>query len=294
MEKIALPQKTTVLPGSQLNEELIIVEPFFPGYGTTVGNALRRVLLSSLPGAAVVGVKVSGAEHEFMGLPGIQEDILAIVLNLKKLRLQIFSEEICKLTLDVSGKKVVTAADITPNSQVEIINSDLVLANLTSSDAVLTMEIFVSNGRGYEMVENRPKVKKEIGYIEIDSMYTPVIAAGLSVENVRVGNMVNWDKLILRILTDGTITPKQAFIDANQILIDQFTSIANLSSDSVSTDQIETNDTTEIIADPEVIETQIEIEAEKEKVVKQPAKKSVAKKEVATKPVKKKAKSQSK
>jgi DNA-directed RNA polymerase subunit alpha len=229
-----------------------------------------------------------------MGLPGIQEDILAIVLNLKKLRLQIFSEEICKLTLDVSGKKVVTAADITPNSQVEIINSDLVLANLTSSDAVLTMEIFVSNGRGYEMVENRPKVKKEIGYIEIDSMYTPVIAAGLSVENVRVGNMVNWDKLILRILTDGTITPKQAFIDANQILIDQFTSIANLSSDSVSTDQIETNDTTEIIADPEVIETQIEIEAEKEKVVKQPAKKSVAKKEVATKPVKKKAKSQSK
>lgn len=294
MEKIALPQKTTVLPGSQLNEELIIVEPFFPGYGTTVGNALRRVLLSSLPGAAVVGVKVSGAEHEFMGLPGIQEDILAIVLNLKKLRLQIFSEEICKLTLDVSGKKVVTAADITPNSQVEIINSDLVLANLTSSDAVLTMEIFVSNGRGYEMVENRPKVKKEIGYIEIDSMYTPVIAAGLSVENVRVGNMVNWDKLILRILTDGTITPKQAFIDASQILIDQFTSIANLSSDSVSTDQIETNDTTEIIADPEVIETQIEIEAEKEKVVKQPAKKSVAKKEVATKPVKKKAKSQSK
>lgn len=294
MEKIALPQKTTVLPGSQLNEELIIVEPFFPGYGTTVGNALRRVLLSSLPGAAVVGVKVSGAEHEFMGLPGIQEDILAIVLNLKKLRLQIFSEEICKLTLDVSGKKVVTAADITPNSQVEIINSDLVLANLTSSDAVLTMEIFVSNGRGYEMVENRPKVKKEIGYIEIDSMYTPVIAAGLSVENVRVGNMVNWDKLILRILTDGTITPKQAFIDANQILIDQFTSIANLSSDSVSTDQIETNDTTEIIADPEVIETQIEIEAEKEKVVKQPAKKSAAKKEVAAKPVKKKAKSQSK
>lgn len=294
MEKIALPQKMTALPGSQLNEELIIVEPFFPGYGTTVGNALRRVLLSSLPGAAVVGVKVSGAEHEFMGLPGIQEDILAIVLNLKKLRLQIFSEEICKLTLDVSGKKVVTAADITPNSQVEIINSDLVLANLTSSDAVLTMEIFVSNGRGYEMVENRPKVKKEIGYIEIDSMYTPVIAAGLSVENVRVGNMVNWDKLILRILTDGTITPKQAFIDANQILIDQFTSIANLSSDSVSTDQIETNDTTEIIADPEVIETQIEIEAEKEKVVKQPAKKSAAKKEVAAKPVKKKAKSQSK
>lgn len=287
MEKIALPQKMTVLPGSQPNEELIVVEPFFPGYGTTVGNALRRVLLSSLPGAAVVGVKLSGAEHEFMGLPGIQEDILAIVLNLKKLRLKIFSEEICKLTLDVSGKKIITAADITPNSQVEIINSDLVLANLTSSDAVLTMEIFVSNGRGYEMVENRPKVKKEIGYIEIDSMYTPVIAAGLSVENVRVGNMVNWDKLILRILTDGTITPNQAFIDANQILIDQFTSIADLSLGSVSIDQAEANDVKETIVEPEIAETE-------EVVVKKPAKKAIVKKEVTAKPVKKKAKSQSK
>ena len=225
MEKIALPQKMTALPGSQLNEELIIVEPFFPGYGTTVGNALRRVLLSSLPGAAVVGVKVSGAEHEFMGLPGIQEDILAIVLNLKKLRLQIFSEEICKLTLDVSGKKVVTAADITPNSQVEIINSDLVLANLTSSDAVLTMEIFVSNGRGYEMVENRPKVKKEIGYIEIDSIFSPVLSVSIDVESARVGKMTNWDKLVLNIKTDKTITPKEAFEQSIKILVDQFSAL---------------------------------------------------------------------
>lgn len=228
MEKIALPQKISVLPGSQPYEALITVEPFFPGYGTTIGNALRRVLLSSLPGAAVIGVKIAGADHEFMGLPGIAEDVLTIILNLKKLRLKVFSQEVCKLSLEASGKKVVTAADIVPNSQVEIINPDLVLAHLTSKDADLSMEIFVSGGRGYEMVENRAKVKREVGYIEIDSIYTPVLAAGLSVENVRVGQMVNWDKLVLRIVTDGTITSRQALIDASKILIDQFAAIIDL------------------------------------------------------------------
>ncbi len=228
MEKIALPQKISVLPGSQPYEALITIGPFFPGYGTTLGNALRRVLLSSLPGAAVIGVKIAGADHEFMGLPGVAEDVLTIILNLKKLRLRVFSEGVCKLSLEASGKKVVTAADITPNSQVEIINPELVLANLTSKDANLSMEIFVSRGRGYEMVENRPKVKRDIGYIEVDSIYTPVVAAGLAVENVRVGQMVNWDKLVLRIVTDGTITSRQALIDASKILIDQFTAITDL------------------------------------------------------------------
>ncbi len=289
MEKIALPQKMTVLPGNQPNEELIVVEPFFPGYGTTVGNALRRVLLASLPGAAVVGVKLAGADHEFMGLPGIQEDVLTMVLNLKKLRLKIFSDEICKLTLEASGQKVVTAADITPNSQVEIVNPDLVLANLTTKDANLTMEIFVSNGRGYEMVENRPKTKKEIGYIEIDSMYTPVMAAGLTVENVRVGNMVNWDKLILRILTDGTTSPRQAFTDANEILINQFAALSDLpeTDDSSATtgQQVEVDDESveEIVEAEEIIEE-----------VKKPAKKVAVKKVSVDKPTKKPAKAKAK
>ncbi|NCU44364.1 DNA-directed RNA polymerase subunit alpha [Candidatus Falkowbacteria bacterium] len=289
MEKIALPQKMTVLPGNQPNEELIVVEPFFPGYGTTVGNALRRVLLASLPGAAVVGVKLAGADHEFMGLPGIQEDVLTMVLNLKKLRLKIFSDEICKLTLEASGQKVVTAADITPNSQVEIVNPDLVLANLTTKDANLTMEIFVSNGRGYEMVENRPKTKKEIGYIEIDSMYTPVMAAGLTVENVRVGNMVNWDKLILRILTDGTTSPRQAFTDANEILINQFAALSDLpetdDSSAIAGQQLEVDDESaeEISEVEEIVEE-----------VKKPVKKAAVKKESADKPTKKPAKAKAK
>ena len=289
MEKIALPQKMTVLPGNQLNEELIVVEPFFPGYGTTVGNALRRVLLASLPGAAVVGVKLNGADHEFMGLPGIQEDVLAIVLNLKKLRLKIFSDEICKLTLEVSGQKVITAAEITPNSQVEIMNQDLVLANLTTKDASLTMEIFVSNGRGYEMVENRPKTKKEIGYIEIDSMYTPVMAAGLTVENVRVGNMVNWDKLILRVLTDGTTSPRQAFIDANEILINQFAALSDLP----ETDDLSAIAGQQLEVDDESAEEISEVEEIIEEV-KKPVKKAAVKKESADKPTKKPTKAKAK
>ncbi len=284
MEKIALPQKMTVLPGNQANEELVVIEPFFPGYGTTVGNALRRVLLSSLPGAAVVGVKIAGAEHEFMGLTGIQEDVLAMVLNLKKLRLKIFSDEICKLTVEAKGQKVVTAADITPNSQIEVVNPDLVLANLTTKDANLSMEIFVSNGRGYEMVENRQKLKKELGYIEIDSIYTPVLAVGLTVENARVGNMVNWDKLILRILTDGTTTPRQAFNDATAILNEQFSSLTTLPEG----DAIEAAPAEEIVE--EVIEeAEVEVEAKPKKTVKKAAKKETEEK-AAKKPTKAKAK----
>ncbi|HQB50666.1 MAG TPA: DNA-directed RNA polymerase subunit alpha [bacterium] len=285
MEKIALPQKMTVLPGNQANEELVIIEPFFPGYGTTVGNALRRVLLSSLPGAAVVGVKITGAEHEFMGLPGVQEDVLAMVLNLKKLRLKIFSDEICKLTVEAKGQKVVTAADITPNSQIEVVNPDLVLANLTTKDANLSMEIFVSNGRGYEMVENRQKLKKELGYIEIDSIYTPVLAVGLTVENARVGNMVNWDKLILRILTDGTTTPRQAFIDATAILNEQFSSLVDLPEGDAADVELASEEEVEA----EVEEVEVEEEVKPKKTVKKAAKKDTEEK-VAKKPTKAKAK----
>ncbi|HPX63925.1 MAG TPA: hypothetical protein PLA53_00605, partial [bacterium] len=197
------------------------------------------------------------------------------------------SDEICKLTLEVSGQKVVTAADITPNSQVEIVNPDLVLANLTTKEANLSMEIFVSNGRGYEMVENRLKTKKEIGYIEIDSMYTPVMAAGLTVENVRVGNMVNWDKLILRILTDGTTSPHQAFVDANDILISQFSALVNLPE--------EDNADTAQVADQPAGETEDIVETDDvQEEVKKPSKKPAAKKEVAAKPAKKPTKAKTK
>ncbi|MBU0879252.1 MAG: DNA-directed RNA polymerase subunit alpha [Patescibacteria group bacterium] len=225
MDTIALPKKIEFTKGKDLNQKRVIIEACYPGYGTTIGNALRRILLSSLPGAAVIGVKIKGADHEFMALPHIKEDVLEIILNLKQLRLKMFTEEIVKLELVARGEKEVTAVNISKNSQVEIANPDLVLANITDMAGVLEMEIFVSSGKGYLATENRKNEKHEIGYIEVDSIFTPVLAVGINVENVRVGKMTNWDKLILDITTDGTITPEDAFTYATKILIKQFTSL---------------------------------------------------------------------
>ena len=225
MSIIALPKKIEFQKGDEANQGLVVIEPCFKGYGTTLGNALRRVLLSSLPGAAVVGVKIKNASHEFKGIPCVKEDVLEIILNFKKLRLKVHSEETIKLELDAHGEKKVKASDIKKNSQVEIINPDLVLANITDIAGSLNMEIFVSRGMGYETIESREGEKHETGYIEIDSIFTSVIAVSINVENVRVGKMTDWDKLILNIKTDGTITPEEAFKKAAGILIEQFSAL---------------------------------------------------------------------
>ena len=225
MEKIALPQKIKFEKGELPHQEIVTIEPCYPGYGITLGNSLRRVLISSLPGAAVIGVKIKGADHEFMTMPHIKEDVLEIIMNLKKLRLKVFSAEVVKLELDVHGEKNVTAGDIEKNSEVEVVNPELSLANITDMAGNLKMEIFVARGRGYETVEGREKIKHEIGYIEIDSAYSPIMAVGVHVENARVGKMTNWDKLILDITTDGTIKVEDAFNDSVKILIEQFSSL---------------------------------------------------------------------
>jgi DNA-directed RNA polymerase subunit alpha len=191
----------------------------------SLGNSLRRVLLSSLPGAAVIGAKIKGASHEFMALPGIKEDVLQIILNLKQLRFKIHTDEEVRLELKVKGKKVVKASDIIKDSQVEIKNLDLVIATLTDENASLEIEILVKEGRGYKMPEGIKKENREIGYIEIDSVFSPVILVSSSVENTRVGKMTNWDKLILNIKTDGTITPEEAFNESVKILVDQYSAL---------------------------------------------------------------------
>lgn len=226
MQKIALPQKIEFIKSSEANCKQIIIESCYPGYGATIGNALRRVLLSSLPGAAVIGVKIKGADHEFMTLPHIKEDVLELILNLKKLRLKIFSEETIKLELDARGEKEVKASDIKNNSLVEIVNPNLVLGHITDMAGSLSMEIFVSQGAGYITVESRESVKNEISYIEMDSIFSPVLSVGVNIENVRIGKMTNWDKLILDLTTDGTITPEAAFHKAVDILISQFNALA--------------------------------------------------------------------
>lgn len=225
MEKIALPQKIEFVKGSNANNKQIIIEPCYPGYGATIGNALRRVLLSSLPGAAPIGVKIKGADHEFMSLPHVEEDVLELILNLKKLRLKIFTDDAVKLELDARGEKEVKASDIKKNSLVEIANPDLVLGHVTDMAGSLSMEISVSKGAGYITVESRESAKNEIGYIEMDSIFSPVMAVGVNIENVRIGKMTNWDKLILDVTTDGTITPEDAFYKSVEILINQFNAL---------------------------------------------------------------------
>ncbi len=225
MQKIALAKKIDFQPGVSPQEGTITIEPLFPGYGMTLGNSLRRVLLSSLSGAAVVGAKIKGASHEFMALPYIKEDVLEIILNLKQLRLKIFSEEEVRLELKAKGKKTVTAGDISKNSQTEIKNPNLVLAHVTDEAGGLEMEIFVREGRGYKLSEGTKKENREIGYIDIDSVFSPVLLASINVENTRVGKMTNWDKLILNVKTDGTLTPKEAFDAAVDILVDQFNAL---------------------------------------------------------------------
>jgi DNA-directed RNA polymerase subunit alpha len=223
MQKIALPSKVEFIKGSA-NQAQIVIEPCYPGYGTTLGNALRRVLLSSLPGAAAIGVKIKGADHEFMTLPHVKEDVLELILNLKKLRLKVFSDEVVKLELDARGEKEVKASDIKKTSLAEIANPELVLGHITDMAGSLVMEIFVAKGLGYITVESRESDKHEIGYIEMDSIFSPILSVGLNIEYVRVGKMTNWDKLIIDLVTDGTITPEDAFYKSVEILISQFNS----------------------------------------------------------------------
>lgn len=229
MESIALPQKISFEESQDKNQGSVIIEPLYIGYGMTLGNSLRRVLLSSLQGAAVTGVKIKGADHEFMPLENIREDVLEIILNLKKLRVKSHSDEVVKLELKAEGKKEVKAKNIKKNSDIEIINPDLTIANITNPKGSLEMEIFVDTGRGYKVVDTSKKSEKEIGYLEIDSIFSPVLSVSINVENVRVGKMTNWDKLILDINTDGTLSPKEAFNKAVKILVEQFNSLSEQS-----------------------------------------------------------------
>lgn len=227
MEIIPFPQKIEYKPDEKdKNKGEIIIEPCFPGYGTTWGNALRRVLLSSLPGGAVTAVKIKGVKHEFSTIPFVKEDVLEIILNLKQLRMKIFTDEEIRLSLKVEGERKVYAKDIEKNSLVEIVNPNLLIATLTDKKAKFEAEIFVKKGVGYVPVEERKHEEREIGKILIDSIFTPIRNVGLKIENVRVGEKTNFDRLTLPIETDGTITPLEAFIQAAELLKDQFSYIA--------------------------------------------------------------------
>ncbi|MFH1712398.1 MAG: DNA-directed RNA polymerase subunit alpha [Patescibacteria group bacterium] len=238
MENILLPSKMTFVEGDKEHESILTIEPLHHGYGTTIGNALRRVMLSSLEGAAVTAVKIKGVRHEFSSLEGVKEDILEIILNLKRLRMKVYSSEPITLKLEMSGETVVTGADIQPNADVEIINSDLVLANLTSKDASLVMEITVGRGRGFVPTEER-EASGEIGVIAVDSMFSPVVNVGVKVENTRVGEITNYDKAIITILTDGTLAPQEAVDQATKVILNHFSWIDGQLANAALTEKIE-------------------------------------------------------
>lgn len=222
METILLPSSIRFQPGTRPNEGVIVVEPCFHGYGTTLGNALRRVLLSSLAGAAVTAVKIKGVTHEFQAMDYIKEDVLQIILNLKGLRLKLHSEQPVMLKLKATGGGSVCAKDIEPNADVEIINGDLVIATLTDAKANLDMDITVSRGRGYSPTESRNTEGADLGTIAVDALFSPVRNVGYKVENTRVGEITNYDRLIMTIETDGTIGPEDAVRQCAKILIDYF------------------------------------------------------------------------
>ncbi len=221
MENIPLPKKVSFEELGN-NKYKAVLEPLYPGYGMTLGNALRRVLLSSLPGAAVLAVKIKGVDHEFSTVPNVKEDVIEIILNLKQLRMKIHSDQQIRLELKVKGEKVVTGADFKKNADVEIVNPDLHIATLDSKAAELDMEVIVQAGRGYVPVEQRENEKLEIGMIAVDAIYTPMRLVNFDINNVRVGQITNYDELILTLETDGTISGKDAIDQAARILMDHF------------------------------------------------------------------------
>ena len=221
MDKIPLPNKF------ELNEiddrhAILTIEPLFAGYGLTIGNALRRVLLSSMPGSAITSVKIKGVDHEFSTLDGISEDVVDILLNLKQVKLKVHTNEDVRLTLTKKGKGPITAADISSNSDMEITNPDFHIATITDDKTEFDMELVANRGRGYVRTETRDEEKKEIGMIAIDAIYTPVTNVSMKVENVRVGQVTNFEQVQLDIETDGSITVKDAISLASQILVDHF------------------------------------------------------------------------
>jgi len=238
METIFLPSKMYFTPGAHEHEALLTIEPLHHGYGTTIGNALRRVLLSSLPGAAATAMKIKGVQHEFSAANGIKEDVLDIMLNLKKLRMRVHSDEPVILKLTRKGSGEVTAAAIEKNADVEIMNPDLVIATMTDDKATLEMEITVSKGRGYLPTEEREEAPVEIGVIAIDALFSPVRSVGLKIENTRVGEITNYDKLLMTIATDGTVTPQEAVEQATKILLNHFTWIQGQLNHASLTEQI--------------------------------------------------------
>lgn len=266
MQKITLPEKPKIIK-QEGNFAIFEIKSCYPGYGMTIGNALRRVLLSSLSGSAITAINISGVNHEFSTIPGIAEDVVEIVLNLKKVRFKMHTDEPVKLTLRTSKEGKVKASEIIATSDVEVVNKDAYIATVNDKNSKLEMEIRVERGIGYVPIEQQNKEKLETGNISIDSIFTPVKKVNFKVENMRVGKLTNYDKLILEIETSGEITPEEAFKKATKLLVDHFNLFQEVIEEKVEDKEKEDKEKKEVIKkEKSVKEKKIENEEnEKEK-----------------------------
>jgi DNA-directed RNA polymerase subunit alpha len=203
-----------------------IIEPLHTGYGTTLGNSLRRVLLSNIAGSAIVAFKIEGVTHEFTTVPGVKEDVVDIMLNLKQVRFKSASEDPVQVRLEKTGSGVVTAADIKVTADIEVATPEAIIATIDDPKAKLVIDIVVDSGRGYRTIEESTEKRVHSDMIAVDALFSPVLRVRYKVENTRVGQTTDLNKLILTVDTDGSITPKDAFEEAAAILINQYTALA--------------------------------------------------------------------
>lgn len=234
---ISLPSQFKITPSKDKpHSAQVEISPLYPGYGHSIGNFLRRMLLSSLEGTAITFVKIEGANHEFMTLPHVKEEVLEIILNLKQLNVKLHTDGPEKLSLEVKGKKRVTAVSFKKNPNVEIINTEQYIADLTHKDAQLILEVTVEKGLGFSKVEDREK-RTELGVIAIDAVFSPIRSVGYVIEDVRVGKRTDYDKLLLDIETNGAISVAQAIKQVSGIAVEQFNFILEQSLDNKETEK---------------------------------------------------------
>ncbi len=255
---VALPSKPRIV-NEEDNRGIYEIDGLYPGYGHTLGNSLRRIILSSLPGAAITKVKIDGVEHEFATLSGVKEDVLTILLNIKRIRLNLHSDEPVTMTLKKKGSGVVTAADIEAPSQIEILSPDQEIAEITNKTTELDIEMTVEQGLGYVPREVHQKDKVEIGVIALDAVFTPIRRANYEVENMRVGDRTDYNRLRLMVETDGSMTPKEALENAIEIMIHQLKAVIGFQ-ETVSNEPEPAAEATEEAdeIDPDVLKTRIE------------------------------------
>lgn len=238
MHRIPTPKKINFEAQSDRHGKFVI-EPLYPGYGITLGNALRRALLSSIPGAAITSVKINGVSHEFSSMPYVKEDLVDILLNLKQVNLSLVGEitddEPLTIKLDKKGEGKLTAGDFKVPSQIKIANPELLLATLTDKAAHFEAECRIGSGVGYLPTENMDIKKLEIGHMALDAIFTPIEHVAVSTEHVRVGGMTDWDKLIIELGTNGAISCEEAFNMAVDILKEQFNSLGTTDENPPST-----------------------------------------------------------